>query len=290
MTRVAPVSHNAVGLFHDWRARGYHAGMSYLERYDDVRNNPALLLDGAQTIIMAAFSYANPDAVCNMQSSGNPMISEYALGRDYHKEVRKRLTLAARHIDERLSSRSRVCVDTAPLRERYWAVQCGLGVIGINNYLIIPGLGLHFYLGAILCTRAPDDLPTVSPPKPCHPDCGMCGACIRSCPTGALSADGHIDARRCLSYLTIESCEPLPADVHAGRNLFGCDICRRVCPHQPEDPPTTDIPAFRAKTELLSLSREDWMNMTQEQYDSLTAGTAIRRTTLAHLRDILRRH
>lgn len=280
---VEPVDDKARRIRRDWIAAGCHAGMDYLEKYEDVRDNPALLLDGAQTIIMAAFSYANPVVSAEMESAEHPLIAEYALGADYHTEVRRRLEAVGEHLKSVYGGHTRVCVDTAPLRERYWAVQAGLGYIGINNYLIIPGEGLHFVLGALLWTGKVSD----GPDRPCAGDCGRCGACVRACPTGAISADGRIDARRCLSYLTIESRDPMPDGLHTGNRLFGCDTCRRACPHEPAEPPRTSIEAFVARPEVAALTKDDWMSMTPSHFKRLFRDSAIRRARLEHLRDVL---
>lgn len=280
---ASPVNEDARRIRRDWIAAGCHAGMDYLEKYEDVRDNPALLLDGAQTIIMAAFSYANTEAVAEMERGGLPLIAEYALGADYHTEVRRRLEAVAEHLKSVYGGHTRVCVDTAPLRERYWAVQAGLGFVGINNYLIIPGEGLHFVLGALLWTGTVSD----GPDRPCAGDCGRCGACVRACPTGAISADGRIDARRCLSYLTIESRDPMPAGLRTGNRLFGCDTCRSACPHEPAEPPRTSIEAFVARPEVAALTKDDWMSMTPSHFKRLFRDSAIRRARLEHLRDIL---
>ncbi len=280
---VEPVDGKSRRIRRDWIAAGCHGSMEYLEKYDNVRDNPALLLDGAQTIVMAAFSFANPRAAAEMEQSGEPLIAEYALGADYHTEVRRRLEAVAERLRADYGGETRVCVDTAPLRERYWAAKAGLGYIGVNNYLIIPGHGLHFVLGALLWTGRVAD----GPDTPCDGDCGRCGACVRACPTGAISPDGRIDARRCLSYLTIESREPLPEGIERGRRLFGCDTCRRVCPHEPADPPRTDIEAFVARSEVTSLTARDWLTMTPSHFKRLFRDSAIRRARLERLRGFL---
>lgn len=272
------MSGEAAALYDTWIADGCHGDMAYMERYGEVRADPVLLLDGARTIFMSAFSYANPDAVRDMESRHVPLISEYALGDDYHTEVRERLSAAAQAITERYGGVTRVCVDTAPLRERYWARQAGLGFIGVNNYLIIPGMGLHFVLGAILWTGEADVYDT-----PCTGSCGACGRCVDACPTGAISSDGRLDARKCLSYLTIESREPLPDGVSVGQRLFGCDTCRRACPHEPANPQTTDIAAFRARPDVMALSRRDWLSMTPEKFSLIFRNSAVKRAKLPKL-------
>lgn len=277
--RVAPVDDTAEKIRREWLADRCHGDMTYLERYEDVRHDPALLLDGARSLVMAAFSFANPDAVETMRAAGSPLISEYALGRDYHTELRTRLKKAARGLTDRFGGRTRVCVDTAPLRERYWARMAGLGFIGTNNYLIIPGQGLHFVLGALLWTGEPDD----GYDTPCTADCLRCGRCVRACPTGALSDSGRLDARRCLSYLTVESRSVLPDGINTGGRLFGCDTCRRVCPHEPALPLTTPIEGLKARQEIVSLTARDWATMTPERFETLFADSPLRRRGLPHL-------
>lgn len=279
MAAVAPVSPQARDLYRAWIADGCHADMTYLERYGEVRDNPALLLDGARTIIMAAFSYANPGVTDTMRASGRPVIAEYALGGDYHKELRKRFKPVAEAITREYGGDTRICIDTAPLRERYWAVRAGLGFIGINNYLIIPGAGAHFCLGAILWTGTPADGYDTALQRTCD----RCGACVRACPGGAITPDGRLDARRCLSYLTIEHKGPIPADIDTGGRLFGCDTCRRVCRHEPANPETTPIENLRARTDNVSLTAADWRQMSADQFAIRFADSPLRRPGLSAL-------
>lgn len=292
MSRICPVPEETGTLYRQWIADGCHADMDYLEKYGDVRDNPALLLEGASSIITAAFSFANPDAMERMRSSGNPIVSEYALGRDYHKEVRSRLRRAATLLTKEAGGETRICVDTAPLRERYWAARSGIGFIGLNNYLIIPGAGAHFFLGEILWTGEPSDgfeEQSATTSRSCVASCDRCMACVRACPTGALSRDGRLDARKCLSYLTIESRDPLPHGILPGKRLFGCDTCRKACPHQPAHPPVTEIEAFRPRKDVVSLTAGQWDSMTESEFETLFQGSAVRRTTLSHLKDVLAR-
>lgn len=247
--------------------------MSYLEKYSDVRRNPGLLLEGAQSVILTAFSYANPDAVRSIEKSNAPRIAEYALGTDYHEVIKERLRKVGKLLEERHGGTTRVCIDTAPLRERYWARQAGIGYTGVNNQLIIPGKGAHFCLGTILWTEAPVD----GFDKPCADECLHCNSCVKNCPGKALNAKGELDARRCLSYLTIEHKGEIPPDIDPGRNIFGCDVCRRVCPLEPSNPQTTNIPEFIARTEILSLTSRDWENMSEEKFNTIFRKSAVRR-------------
>lgn len=280
---VRPVDEEAVAMYRRWTNGGRHAEMNYLEKHDDVRRHPGLLLEGAKTIVMAAFSFANPEGVRRMEETDTPRIAEYALGLDYHEVIRRRMIGAGEVLTAEYGGMVRVCVDTAPLRERYWAQQAGIGFIGVNNYLIIPGQGAHFCLGALLWTGEPAD----GYDEACTSDCGRCGRCVAACPTGALQDDGSLDARKCLSYLTIESREPLPSGIAVGKRIFGCDTCRRVCPHEPVNPPQTDIVEMRALDEVLSLDRDAWENMTEQRFKEIFRHSAVRRAKLSKLKDTL---
>ena len=284
VAQIAPVADEAIAIYEQWLADGCHADMAYLEKYADVRANPALLLEGARSLIIAAFSFANPDTMRLLREKGVPLVAEYALGQDYHDEIKRRLHAAASCLTEKWGGKTRVCVDTAPLRERYWARKAGLGFIGTNNYLIIPGKGMHFVLGTILWTGETED--GIDEPLP--GDCGHCGRCVDSCPARALSPDGRLDARRCLSYLTIEDRKDTTPDIPAGIRLFGCDTCRRVCPHEPLNPETTAIEAFQPDVRSIGLTAEEWLGMTPERFADLFGKSALRRAGLSKLQSTLK--
>lgn len=264
----SPVDPDAAGQFRRWVAEGRHGEMSYLEKYPDQRLDPRTLLDGARTLIVVGFPYYTDDKI-------NLPISLYARGRDYHEVVRERLTEAA----SRLPGESRVCVDTAPLRERYWAARAGLGFIGRSNQLIIPGLGSYFFLGFILNTELYDDVAQPANSLPAS-GCGKCRRCVDACPGRCLSADASgLDARRCLSYLTIEYRGELDSPLPT---IYGCDICQRVCPHNAAARPTP-IADFHPSEALAALTPADIAEMTPERFSALFRHSAIKRTKLAGL-------
>lgn len=274
VAEALPVDSEATLQYERWIADGRHAGMDYMTRYDDVRRDPRLLLDGARSIISAAFPYYNeatfaPHAL---------RIARYALGDDYHEVVRRRLQDAAAWIAARTGADCRVTVDTAPLRERYTAVKAGLGFIGRNNMLIIPGAGSYFFLGEIITTLP---LPADSPMT--GAGCGNCRRCIDACPGNALDGQSGVDARRCLSYLTIEHRGDFPAGVAIGKRLYGCDECQDVCPYNRHPAPSA-IPEFKPRPALLSLSRDNVLDMEQAQFSTVMRHSAIKRAKLDGLR------
>ncbi|MDE7389160.1 MAG: DUF1730 domain-containing protein, partial [Muribaculaceae bacterium] len=200
VAEAAPVSPEAIEIYSRWIADGRHADMDYMTRYPDVRSDPRLLLEGARSLIVCAFSYFTDEPF------GLP-VALYARGRDYHEVVRERLSALASRLTETYGGTTRVCVDTAPLRERHWAIRAGIGIQGLNNQIIVPGAGSYVFLGTILWTQPLEPTPPLSAAH-----CGRCGRCVEACPAKALSADGSaLDARRCLSYLTIEHSGAFPA-------------------------------------------------------------------------------
>ena len=199
-----------------WIAAGRHAGMEYMARNRALRLDPRLLLPGASTVISLAFSYRT--------SLHSPYIADYALCDDYHIALREALAPLLATLHDRYGATSRLCIDSAPVLERYWAVRAGIGFVGLNRQLIVPGIGSKVFLCEIITT-----LP-VPPDEPCRQSCGGCRRCIAACPGGALSDDG-IDARRCLSYLTTERPGTLPPGANLHGRLVGCDTCADICPH-----------------------------------------------------------
>lgn len=250
------VSPDAVEQYHRWIAAGRHAGMTYMERNDDVRSDPRALLPDARSVIVCAFNYYTDEPV-------NLPVALYARGMDYHHVLRQRLELMATRLREHFGGQTRVCIDSAPIRERWWAVRAGLGFIGLNNQLIIPGCGSYFFIGIILWTGLAETTP------PATGDCGRCGRCIAACPAAALSADGRaLDARRCLSYLTIEHRGEFPSGTNLCGHPFGCDECQRVCPHN-SHATATSISEFHPTPEFATLTADDVATLTPGQFKRL---------------------
>lgn len=273
--RAEPVEQWAVDQYEHWIAAKYNDCMHYTARYCNERNDPRLLLDGAKTIICTAINYL-PQI---HQPADAPQFALYAYGRDYHEVVKERLYRLASFIEQETGCKSRPCVDTAPLRERYWAFKAGIGFIGRNNNLIIPKRGSFFFLGELVSTL---DVP---PDSPCTLSCGNCHRCEEACPGNALQGGTALDARRCLSCQLIERRGVLPkwVDKVVGNRVYGCDTCQLVCPHNQNAQPT-DISDFNPSAEFLNLTIKEIITMTPSRFRHLFAHSAIRRTRLEGLR------
>ncbi len=213
-----------------WLALGRHGGMAWMARHGTRRSRPAELLPGTVTVISVRMDYLPPQATAPEQVLAERSlgyISRYALGRDYHKVLRKKLQQLADRIEAAAGPFGyRVFTDSAPVLEKALARDAGLGWIGKHTNLLARDAGSWFFLGEIY-TDLP--LPADAPPSN---HCGSCTACIDACPTDAIVAPYELDARRCISYLTIEHDGPIPEEFRAamGNRIYGCDDCQLVCP------------------------------------------------------------
>lgn len=297
---LRPVDHHAWESFSRWIATGGHASMAYLANHSEIRRNPALLLDdGPQpggTVVCAAFAYASDVTF----RPGALRIARYALGDDYHEVLRRRLQPVADAILAATGHPARICVDSAPILERYWAVQSGLGFTGRNRQLIIPGIGSHIFLTELV-TRA--EFPPYGTPVDMQCPDG-CDRCLRACPNHALTASNRqpwrgshgeavfnrltescgFDARRCLSFQTIENRGEIDAGLTVPRGRFyGCDICLEACPLSRPSRSVTVLPEFRPREPLLSLTPATVTALTPAAYSLLFRHSPIRRAKLAGL-------
>ncbi len=267
--------------FDSFIARGLHATMEYLERYREIRLNPLRLLERepeSGAVIVGAFPYASE----YHPAPGADRVARYALGDDYHEALRKRLKPVAALLRD-AGYQARVCVDSAPILERYWAEKAGLGRPGLNRQLSIPGLGSYFFLAEIV-TDAP--LPPAPPLLPAEVEnptraagCTKCGACAAACPTGALRPDGTFDARLCINYLTIEHRGPIPDHIptEALRGvLYGCDRCQEAC-HLNRGITARPLPEFLPRPALLELTLEALDNLPPDERALLLRRSPLRR-------------
>ncbi len=215
-----------VGRFHEWLAEGYAGEMRWLSDRTTAYEHPRHVLDGARSVVMLAMNYRTAEPA--PAAVGGGRVSRYAWGGDYHDLIRDRLNrLAEFLVSHNPGARVRGVVDTAPLLEREFAQLAGLGWVGKNTLLLNRKLGSWFFLAALLTDL---DLECDLPHETDH--CGTCTACLDACPTQAFTAPYVLDARRCISYLTIELRGPIPEELRSGVGdwLFGCDVCQDVCP------------------------------------------------------------
>lgn len=263
---LRPVDDTVADDFRRWIAEGRHGDMAYMANYMDKRLDPRLLMPEARTMICVALSYA-PDPQQALSAEGYDFAA-YALGKDYHDVMKQRLNLLAQRLGLTVY---RVFCDTAPILERYWAQQAGIGWRGRNRQLIIPRAGSMFFLGEIFTDAIADEYDAPMPSR-----CGTCQRCVDACPTHALS--DSFDARLCLSFQTIENRGDIPQDLQRcmGDCIYGCDRCQKACPHNRQPRPTT-VEEFRPSAALRAMTRRDWQHLTVEQYRLLFKGSAVKR-------------
>ncbi len=268
---VKPVEASAQDTFLRYLAQGRQAQMHYLERHLEKRFDPVLLLPDARSMVVILCSYAQAE-----DTPRHPHISLYAQGKDYHLYVKEKLNALA----ELLPPGSFRCFcDTAPVLEKYWAEQAGLGVIGRNSLLLNPDFGSYCFIGILLTQAVFDryDKPLYENPDFAHP-CTDCRRCEEACPAGTLQ--NGLDANRCLSYLTIEhkgERPPLPAP-----GWFGCDRCQKACPANR----AVALPGhteFRASENLLALTEDSILNMAQDEFERQFGDSPLARAGLEGL-------
>lgn len=270
----------------DWLDKGMHGEMDYMARNTDLRAHPERLVEGTLRIITVRMDYgeADPDkAWATLQDGERAYVSRYALGRDYHKLIRSRLKKLADRLAERIGPFGyRAFTDSAPILERALARASGLGWVGKHTVLINRHAGSWFFLGELFT-----DLPLpVDEPVSAH--CGTCTRCIDVCPTQAIVSPYVVDARRCISYLTIELRDAIPEELRKpmGNRIFGCDDCQIVCPWN-KFAKRHDEPDFRVRNNLDKASLADLFAWEEEEFLRRTEGSAIRRTGhLGWLRNI----
>lgn len=259
-----------------WLDAGHHAGMDYMEKHGMLRARPAELVPGTLSVISLRMDYLPGDtaAARRLADPETAYISRYALGRDYHKMLRKRLQKLADRIAEAIGPYGyRVFTDSAPLLEKALARNAGLGWVGKNTLVISRKAGSWFFLGEILT-----DLPLPASTETSRNHCGSCSACLEICPTQAFPAANILDARRCISYLTIEYKGSIPLELRPlmGNRVFGCDDCQLVCPWNRFAKPTAE-PDFMPRHQLDNSSLAGLFLWTEEEFLQKTEGSAIRR-------------
>ena len=264
------------GHLRDWLAQGLYGTMDWMARHGELRTRPQDLAPGTVRVISVGLDYGQDDdaAWATLADGSRAYVARYALGRDYHKLMRRRLQqLADRIAAETGPFGYRVFVDSAPVLERALARNAGLGWIGKHTCLIDKDGGSWFFLGEIYV-----DIPLpVDAPATAH--CGTCTRCIDICPTRAITAPQRLDARRCISYLTIEHEGAIPLELREpiGNRIFGCDDCQLVCPWN-KFARRTDEPDFRARNNLDRASLAELFAWSEDEFLQRTEGSAIRRS------------
>ncbi|HEX2971663.1 MAG TPA: tRNA epoxyqueuosine(34) reductase QueG [Tepidisphaeraceae bacterium] len=263
--------------FRQWLEDGQAGTMEYLARRFDERTEPAKYLPDAKSVICVAINYHVKLAeVAREDRPYQGRVARYALGDDYHEALKDRLYVLADWIRaQQPAAQTRVAVDTAPVMEKELAARAGVGWMGKNTCVINQRMGSWLLLGEILTTlELPCDEPAVD-------RCGTCRRCLEACPTGAITAPYQLDARRCISYLTIEYRGEMPEGFgpKVGEWMYGCDICQEVCPWNRRAPDSAD-PAMKPRIPTGSLDLRQVLSWREEEYRTFLRGSAIKRVKL----------
>jgi epoxyqueuosine reductase len=258
-------------LLTNWCAEGMHDKMNYLARDIEKRTNPEILFPGAKSIIVTGLNYytdkrqRNPDV---------PLVSIYALGKDYHYLITDKLEKLLYYIKSvEPDAQGRAFCDDAPVLEKPWAVEAGLGWRGKNSVVINESKGSFFFIGILILNI---DLGYNKPYE--GEKCGNCRICIDSCPTGAINSNRTIDARRCIANLTIGNRGPVPDEIIPlmGRKVYSCDICQDVCPWNKNAIPHS-TQEFTISDELAQMTKEEWLFLDKDKFNALFKGTPVER-------------
>lgn len=255
-----------------WLENQHHGEMNYMENHFDKRLDPRLLVDDAKSVISLTLNYY-PES--QQQDPEAPKISKYAYGMDYHLVIKDKLFQLLNFISEEIGEVSgRAFVDSAPVLDRAWAKKAGIGWIGKNSNLINKKSGSFFFLAELIVDL---ELEYDQPFETDH--CGTCTKCIDACPTDAILSPFIIDAKKCISYLTIELREEIPKSFNDKMEnwMFGCDICQDVCPWNRFSVPHNE-PQFQPNQNLLSMKKEDWMDITEDVFKTIFKNSAVKRT------------
>lgn len=258
----------------DWLRQGLQGEMGYMERNLDKRLDPRRLLPGARSVISFLFNYFPKQP---LPAEDNLTLSKYAYGRDYHRVIRDKLHLLLKELKLAAGDFSaRAFTDSAPVLDRAWAHRSGLGWIGKNTCLIHPKHGSFFFIAEIIT-----DLELEADRQRINDLCGGCTRCIDMCPTGAIIAPRVLDARKCISYLTIEYQGELPEEHREkfGEMIFGCDICQDVCPWNKFSRPHNE-PRFEPPDALKALDRQGWLDLDPESFEKIFKESAVQRTEI----------
>ncbi len=261
----------------EWLNRGFHGEMSYMENHFDKRIDPTKLVEGAKSVVTLMYNYHNDTPQTDPTA---PKISQYAYGKDYHYVVKDKLKMLLQTINEEIGEvHGRCFVDSAPVLERDWAKHGGVGWVGKNTLLINKQQGSYFFLAELII-----DL-ELTPDAPIKDYCGTCTRCIDACPTDAIVEPYLVDGSKCISYFTIELKNAIPNEVKGKFEnwMFGCDICQQVCPWNRFSKRHNE-PQFEPHPNLLTMTKGDWEDITEEVFRELFRRSAVKRTKFKGLK------
>jgi epoxyqueuosine reductase len=258
-------------ILQDYLSKGFHGQMNYMENHFEKRLDPRLLHNGTKSIISVLYNYYTNE---KQHDKDAPILSKYAYGQDYHlviKEKLNQLIAYIKNLDGTVNARA--FVDSAPVLEKAWAQMAGLGWIGKNTCLLNKDFGSFFFIAEIFIDLELDYNTEIQKNY-----CGQCSRCMDACPTGAIVSPGSLDARKCISYLTIELKSDIPAQFKPKMNnrVFGCDICQDVCPFNKKARGHSE-PRFVAVPRLMQLTSKEWHGMDKNEFAELFKGSAVNR-------------
>jgi len=254
-----------------WLHQNSHGKMQYMENHFDKRLNPTLLVEGAKSIVSLTYNYYTDQT---QQDINAPKISKYAYGVDYHYVIRNKLNELLEFIKREIGDiNGRAFVDSGPILEKAWAKKSGLGWIGKNSNLLTQRVGSFYFISELIIDLDLEVDHVVTD------HCGSCTACIDACPTEAITEPYKVDGSKCISYFTIELKDNIPSELKGKFNdwMFGCDICQDVCPWNRFSKEHNE-PLFNPKPELLSMSKKDWEEITQDTFIKVFNKSAVKRT------------
>lgn len=252
-----------------WLKQNYHGQMGYMEEYFDKRLDPTLLVPDSKSVISLLVNYYPSE----FQNTDSYKISKYAYGKDYHNVIKKKVVKILKSIKREIGEvNGRAFVDMAPIMDKAWAAKSGLGWMGKNSNLITQKVGSFYFIAQLVVDLELEyDGPTTD-------HCGTCTACIDACPTQAIVSPYIVDGSKCISYYTIELKENIPSDAKGKLDdwMFGCDVCQDVCPWNKFSKPHQEL-AFKAYPELLSYSKKDWEEITEETFAKVFPNSPLKR-------------
>ncbi len=260
----------------NWLNQNMHGEMQYMENHFDKRLDPTKLVEGARSVISLLLNYYPND----VQNPDSYKISKYAYGTDYHFVIKDKLKHLLHFIQEEIGEvHGRAFVDSAPVLDKAWAAKSGLGWIGKNSNLLTQQVGSFYFIAELIV-----DL-ELEYDAPVTDHCGTCTACIDACPTQAIVAPYVVDGSKCISYFTIELKNEIPVEFKGKFDdwMFGCDVCQDVCPWNRFSKPHNE-PLFNPNPELVSFTKKDWEEITEDVFKKVFQKSAVKRTKLAGLK------